>query len=57
MTVAALPHTEPEQWKIPDSWLHASKSKSERIKAVAPADAVLRSVKETLEEHGPANKT
>lgn len=37
MTVPALPHTEPEQWQIPDTWLHHndghSRRKLERIKA------------------------
>jgi hypothetical protein len=35
MTVAALPDTEPKQWKIPDTWLHhdARSKRPEQIKA------------------------
>ena len=35
MTVAALPHTEPKQWNIPDTWLHhdARSKRPEQIKA------------------------
>lgn len=37
MTVAALPDTEPKQWKIPDTWLHhdARSKRPEQIKALA----------------------
>jgi len=45
MTVPALPHTEPEQWQIPDTWLHHndghSRRKLERIKALAANSACM----------------